>query len=65
MNLATRERLSAAEKWCNDNDKSTAFMIQFMQDEAKASFDTVMNYLREKATPLTKSQAKKLRKIAT
>jgi len=45
MKDSTKEKLKAAEDWCNENDKSTEFMIQYMKDFAGVSHDTVMNYL--------------------
>ena len=49
MKEGTRLKLRHAEKYCEDNDKSPAFMIEYMQDWANVSFDCVMNYLRNKA----------------
>lgn len=40
--------LEVAQNYCDNNDKSTEFMIQYMQDYADVSFDIVMQYLREK-----------------
>jgi hypothetical protein len=34
-----------AQEYCDENDKSTEFMIQYMQDYAKVSFDCVLAYL--------------------
>ena len=35
-----------AWEFCDENDKSTAFMLQYMQDEAKVDLDTVIDFLR-------------------
>lgn len=47
MRKATEEKLREAEKMCNDEDRSTEYMIQFMQDYANVSFECVMNYIRK------------------
>ena len=44
---ATRILLDEAQDYCDQNDKSTEFMIQYMQDFAGVDFDTVMQYLKE------------------
>lgn len=41
--------LEEAENYCNENDKSTEFMIQYMQDTAKVNLGKVLEYLAEKA----------------
>lgn len=45
MQYITKLKLAAIHQWCDVEDKSTEFMIQFMQDTVKVSHDTVMNYL--------------------
>lgn len=45
MKLVTKLKLAAVHKWCDAQEKSTEFMIQYMQDICKVSHDTVMNYL--------------------
>lgn len=47
MKESTREKLRQAEHICNQEDRSTEYMIQFMQDYAGVDFDCVMKYLRE------------------
>jgi hypothetical protein len=47
MKLITRELLQEAQQYCEDNDKSTEFMIQYMQDVADVDLDCVMNFLIE------------------
>ena len=49
MKPETRERLFTAWAWCDEEDKSTEFMLQYMQDVAHVSLDTVLNFL-EKTT---------------
>lgn len=46
-----REKLKQAENWCNAGDRSTEFMMQYMQDYADATFDEVMEYLCNKPRP--------------
>lgn len=41
--------LEAAQNYCDDNDKSTEFMIQYMQDYADVSHDVVMQYLKSQS----------------
>jgi len=50
MKATTRAKLQEAQKYCDDNDKSTAFMIAYMQDFAGVDFDCVMSFLRKQAT---------------
>lgn len=45
-----RELLKIAQDYCDDEDKSTEFMIQYMQDFAEVDFDTVIVFLTEQAT---------------
>ncbi len=45
MQLTTKLKLAAVHNWCDAEDKSTEFMIQYMQDVCKVSHDTVINYL--------------------
>ena len=49
MKAQTRELLKEAQIFCDENDKSTEFMIEYMQDFAHCSFDTVMNFLEEQS----------------
>jgi len=42
-----RALLVAAQEYCDEEDKSTEFMIQYMQDTAKVSLDTVLKFLEE------------------
>lgn len=53
MKESTRIKLQSAMNWCDENDKSTAFMIQYMQDIAGVSFDCVMLFLESIATEET------------
>lgn len=49
MKAMTKARLEEAQKYCDDNDKSTEFMIQYMQDEAGVDLDCVMAFLRKQS----------------
>ena len=39
------DKLFEAWAYCDELDKSTEFMLQYMQDFAKTDFDTVMNFI--------------------
>lgn len=39
--------LKEAYDWCNEHDKSTEFMLQYMQDVAGVDLDTVLLFLEE------------------
>ena len=41
----TADRLFAAWQYCDDKDKSTEFMIEYMQDFANVAFDGVMSFI--------------------
>lgn len=40
--------LEEAKKYCDDNDKSTEFMLEYMKDVAKVSLDMVISFLTER-----------------
>lgn len=42
-----RALLELAKQYCDDEDKSTEFMIEYMQDMTGEDFDTVMAFLEE------------------
>lgn len=44
---AQRDLMRIAQEYCDEMDKSTEFMIQFMQDESGCDFDEVMEFLQE------------------
>jgi hypothetical protein len=46
MKYITKLKLAAMHQLCDAEDRSTEFMIQYLQDMCKVSFDTVMNYLQ-------------------
>ena len=45
MKVITRNRLLAAWQYCDDEDKSTEFMLQYMMDNAKVDMDCVINFI--------------------
>jgi len=49
MKESTRSKLKEAMDYCDDNDKSTIFMIQYMQDFAGVSYECVIKYLKEQS----------------
>ena len=46
MKDSTKDLLFEAWDYCDENDKSTEFMIQYMQDTANVSFDTVIEFIQ-------------------
>tara|TARA_Y100000310_G_C20672131_1_gene810849 strand:- start:1177 stop:1335 length:159 start_codon:yes stop_codon:yes gene_type:complete len=49
MKESTRAKLIEAQEYCDKEEKSTEFMIQYMQDFAGVDHDCVMNFLMEQA----------------
>ena len=47
MKELTRNKLLAAWQYCDDEDKSTEFMIQSMMDNAKVDMDCVVNFMNK------------------
>ncbi|OHB99884.1 MAG: hypothetical protein A2Z57_11210 [Planctomycetes bacterium RIFCSPHIGHO2_12_39_6] len=47
MNTETKEKLMEAWAWCDDEDKSTEFMLQYMQDVGGVDLDCVIVFLRD------------------
>lgn len=45
MKEETKALLKEAMDYCDDNDKSTEFMLQYMQDFANVDLDCVIKYL--------------------
>jgi hypothetical protein len=45
MKYITKLKLAAVHQLCDADDRSTEFMIQYMQDVCKVSHDTVESYL--------------------
>jgi hypothetical protein len=49
MKAVTKDKLFEAWQYCDDEDKSTEFMFEYMQDFAGVNLDCVINFL-EKTT---------------
>ncbi len=47
MKEGTKFLLQDAQEWCEKEDKSTEFMLQFMQDQAGVDLDCVLSYLKK------------------
>ena len=45
MKVETKNKLLEAWLYCYENDKSTEFMLQYMQDIANVDLDCVMNFI--------------------
>ena len=54
MTESTKQKLKIAQEYCDENDKSTEFMLEFMQDYANVDLDCVMNFLQEQHKKQTK-----------
>ena len=49
MKAKTKALLEEAQEYCDENDKSTEFMLQYMQDIAKVDLDCVIAFLEKQA----------------
>jgi len=49
MKTDIKELLQLAYDYCNEKDKSTEFMLQYMQDVVKVDLDTVIEFLQNHA----------------
>ena len=47
MDQMTKALLTQAQEYCDVNDKSTEFMLQYMQDFAEVDLDAVLEFLQE------------------
>lgn len=47
MREETRNRLFEAWQYCDNEDKSTEFMLQYMQDVASVDLDCVINFIEK------------------
>jgi hypothetical protein len=47
MKAETKNKLLAAWQYCDDNDKSTEFILQYMQDMANVDLDCVINFIKK------------------
>ncbi len=66
MKQKTKELLQEAYKYCNEKDKSTEFMLEYMQDFANVDLDCVLNFLQTEyfalSKPLPPNETKALNK---
>lgn len=46
MKRKTKKRLLAAWHYCDKNDKSTEFMLEYMQDVAGVDLDCVLEFIQ-------------------
>ena len=46
MTEETKIKLLLAWEYCDDEDKSTEFMLQYMQDCAEVDLDTVLEFIQ-------------------
>jgi hypothetical protein len=49
MKAITKEKLLTAWQYCDEEDKSTEYMLQYMQDVAGVDMDCVISFM-EKTT---------------
>ena len=47
MKKSTMDKLKQAQDICDDEDRSTEYMIEFMKHYAGVNHDCVMNYIRK------------------
>jgi hypothetical protein len=45
MTKQTKDLLTEAYNYCDENEKSTEFMLQYMQDFANVDLDTVLDFI--------------------
>lgn len=48
MKAGTKRKLLEAWKYCEYNDKSNEFMLEYMQDFAGVDLDCVLNFIQKK-----------------
>jgi hypothetical protein len=47
MKAETKIKLLEAWQYCDENEKSTEFMLQYMQDVANVDLDCVVNFIEK------------------
>ena len=47
MKTTTKQLLFEAWQYCDNEDKSTAFMLEYMQDIANVDLDCVINFIQK------------------
>lgn len=61
MKESTKEKLFEAWAYCDENDKSTEFMLQYMQDFAGVDLDCVINFISKTTDSQRKEWHNKLK----
>ena len=56
MKATTKALLREAQLYCDENDKSTEFMLEYMQDFANVDLDCVLNYLTKNGYKESKTE---------
>ena len=54
MKESTKIKLQEAQDYCDEHDKSTEYMLQYMQDYAGVNLDCVIAFLSKKADDFEK-----------
>ena len=47
MKIKTKNKLAEAWQYCEDNNKSTEFMLEYMQDIANVNLACVIDFIQE------------------
>lgn len=45
--IEIKNKLLAAWQYCDENDKSTEFMLEYMQDEANVDLDYIIDFIQK------------------
>jgi len=61
MKVETKNKLLEAWQYCDVNDKSTEFMLEYMQDVANVDLDCVINFLQKTSDEQRKIYANKIK----
>ena len=56
MKQKTKNKLYAAWAWCDHNDKSTEFMLQFISDESGIEYDKAVDFIYSNETDYKKRE---------
>ena len=59
MQESIKEILFDAWDYCDDKDKSTEFMLQYMQNMARVNLDTVLRFIQENSSTRFERHKKK------
>lgn len=63
MKEETKQKLAIAQKYCDNEEKSTEFMLAYMQDLAQVDLDCVLIYLAKYGgfEEVSQNKAKKIK----